>query len=192
MIKTKKLFKNISGIFNKKTDSQTLTSRSIFDSKISNINLILNSSETVQEPIIPGPAIPVSKTELPVHIEPEPPVHTEPEHPVPVKSKPSTHHSFKPPVSLNTEPLIHTKPEPPVHTLPKQPIVRQDAAVSPKTNPSITPKTEPPLNTQTEQFVPKCTNPYKKGMQEINKLKFQLEQMEISRKASSKKYKIIT
>ncbi|MCK4808805.1 MAG: hypothetical protein KAS90_04240 [Candidatus Aenigmarchaeota archaeon] len=191
MIKTKDLFKNLSGIFSKKTDPSSVTSISMFDSKISKINLILNSSENVQGSIISEPAIPAAKTEPPVHAEPEAPVHT--------GSKPSVHHRFKPPVSLNTEPLIHTKPEPSVHTRPKLPITGRDTTVSLKTKPPITPKPEhhihtrrePPISPNTEPLVQNSTDPYKKGIQDINKLKLQLEQMEISRKSSSNKYKII-
>ncbi|NOQ37966.1 hypothetical protein GQ472_03680 [archaeon] len=205
MIKTKKLFKNISNIFNKKNEPQTITSRSMFNSKISNINLILDSSENAQEPIISEPTISAAKTEPLITPNTEPPVHTEPEPLIHIESKPSVHHRFKPPVSLNTEPLIHTKPEHPVHTRPKLLITGRDTTVSPKTKPSITPKPEHPIHTRREPpiipntepsvhprhepLVHTVSDPYKKGMQEINKLKLQLEQMEISRKASSKKYK---
>jgi len=183
MIKTKKLFKNLSGIFSKKTDPSSVTSISMFDSKISKINLILNSSENVQESIISEPAIPTAKTEPLITLKTEPFIHT--------GSKPSVHHRFKPPVSLNTEPLIHTKPEQPVHTRPKLPITGRDTTVSPKTKPSTTPKPEHPIHPRPEPLVHTVSNPYKKGMQEINKLKLQLEQMEISRKSSSKICKII-
>lgn len=197
MIKKQKFFKNISNIFKKNKGTQISTSKTVFDSRISKINIILDSSENAQERIIPEPTIPAANiehsvtpdTEPPVSLNTEAPVHTKPELPVHTISKPLIHHRFKSPASLNTEPLIHTKPEPPVHTEPKLPITRRDATVSPKTKHSVTPKPEHPIHTQTEPLVQKSTDPYKKGMQEINKLKLQLEQMEISRKASSKKYK---
>ena len=166
MIKTKDLFKNFSGIFSKKTDPSSVTSISMFDSKISKINLILNSSENVQGSIISELAIPAAKT--------EPHVHTKPESPIYIESKPSVHDRFKPPVSLNTEPLIHTKPEPPVHD---------------RFKPPVSPNTEPPIHTQTEPLVQNSTDLYKKRIQDINKLKLHLEQMDKSRKASFNKYR---
>ena len=116
MIKTKKLFNNISDMFKKNKRSQTTTSKTMFDSKISKINLILDSSENYEDCIISACNIPAPQPKLQVLAGPEPQPH------LPARPEPPAHARSKAPAALKTDPPIHTRPKPSVHTRPEPPV----------------------------------------------------------------------